>query len=237
MWRSTQSPSDLTRFAAPANDDVVDAALRLVVALARATVAGADGASVSLSRHGQIETVASTDETIAQMDRDQYETGEGPCLAAAAEGHWFHVDSLAVEDRWPAFTPRAIRGGIASILSTPLLVSGRPVGALNIYSNTDRAFGPASQELATIFANQASRVLADSGLDPAMQHAGQDLQDALRAREVIAQAQGVLMERGGVSADDASATLRQAARMAGIPLHRTARDLVASTFRPISPNS
>jgi len=55
----------------PAGNDVIDAALRLVTALARATIGGADGVSVSLTRHGQLTTVAASDETIAQMDRDQ----------------------------------------------------------------------------------------------------------------------------------------------------------------------
>jgi hypothetical protein len=66
---------------------------------------------VTLSRHGQMTTVASSDETIAQTDRDQYATGQGPCLAAAAEGRGFHVESLAAETRWPEFIPRAIQGG------------------------------------------------------------------------------------------------------------------------------
>ena len=47
--------------AVPSGHEVVDGALRLVVALARATVGGADGASVSLHRHGRLLTVAATD--------------------------------------------------------------------------------------------------------------------------------------------------------------------------------
>jgi GAF domain-containing protein len=86
-------------------------------------------------------------------------------LAAAAEGRWFHVESLAEENRWPEFIPRAIEGGIASILSTPLMVATRPVGALNIYSNAERAFRPAEQELAALFATQASGILTDAGVE------------------------------------------------------------------------
>jgi anti-sigma B factor antagonist len=52
--------------AVPSNDEVVDAALRLVVALAQATVGGADGVSVSLRRHGRLATVAASDQTIIQ---------------------------------------------------------------------------------------------------------------------------------------------------------------------------
>ena len=223
---------DLARVAAlPAGNDVVDAALRLVTALARATVGGADGVSVSLRRHGQVTTVAASDETIAQMDRDQYATGEGPCLAAASEGHWFHIESLAEETRWPQFVPRALEDGIGSILSTPLMVSARPVGALNIYSNTERAFGPPDQELAALFATQASGILADAGVDIATEEVAKRLQDALQARETIAQAQGVVMARQGVTAEVAYAALRQSSKRTGVPVRHRAAEIVASTAR------
>ena len=227
--------SDLTRVAAiPANVGVVDAALRLVVALTRETVGGADGVTVTLSRHGQMTTVASSDETIAQMDRDQYATGEGPCLAAATEGRWFHVESLAEETRWPEFIPRAIRGGISSILSTPLLAAARPVGALNIYSNAERAFGAQGQELAALFATQASGILTDAAVDVSAEQVAARLQDALRAREVIAQAQGVIMEREGVSAEDAFAHLRRSSRDADVPVRQHADDVVATSRRQVT---
>ena len=79
-------------------------------------------------RAGRLATVAASNETVSRMDCHQYETGEGPCLAAAAEGHWFHIESLRDETRWPAFVPLALDEGIASILSTPLLVADRSGG-------------------------------------------------------------------------------------------------------------
>ena len=71
------------------------------MALARVTVGGADGVSVSLRRRGELTTVAASDETVSGMDRDQYATGEGPCVSASTEGHWFHVESVDDERRWP----------------------------------------------------------------------------------------------------------------------------------------
>lgn len=209
-----------------AGTDVIDAALRLVTALARATVGGADGVSVSLTRHGQLTTVAASDETIAQMDRDQYATGEGPCLSAASEGHWFHVESLADEARWPQFIPRAIAGGISSILSTPLVVADRPIGALNIYSSTERAFGPHDQELAALFATQASGILTEARADLTTEKVAQRLREALSGREIIAQAQGVIMGRQGTSADAAYAVLRHSSRQAGITIRQRASAIV-----------
>ena len=148
-----------TASATPADHDVVDAALRLVVALARATVGGADGVSVSLRRHGRLATVAASNQTISDMDANQYATGEGPCVDASETGHWSHAESLGTEARWPAFTPRALALGINAILSSPLLRKDRPVGALNIYSRTGSAFSVKDRELAAVFASEASVML------------------------------------------------------------------------------
>jgi anti-anti-sigma regulatory factor len=221
---------ELTQVASvSASREVMDAALRLVTSVASATVSGADGASVSLLRHGSLITVASSDDTIREMDRHQYATGEGPCISAATEGHWFHVDALGTEGRWPAFVPLALNEGIGSILSTPLMVAGTPVGALNIYSNSDRAFGPKQQELAALLAAQASTVLSDSDAHVTDEIVSTRVAYALLARTVIAQAQGVLMARLHVSADGADAILHRTARTERVPVLQVADGIVAST--------
>lgn len=223
---------DAVRLSAfPVGNAVIDATLRLVTALARATIGGADGVSVSLTRHGQLTTVAASDETIAQMDRDQYATGEGPCLSAAAEGHWFHAESLADETRWSHFVPRAIEEGIASILATPLMVSAQPVGSLNIYSNTDHAFGPLDQELAALFASQASSILAEARTDMTTEEVALRLREALITRQVIAHAEGVIMGQQSISADAAYANLRQSAKRTGVNVRETAATVLTSAFR------
>lgn len=213
----------------PANVEVLDAALRLVVALARVTVTGADGVSVCLSRHGTLTTVAASDETVSGMDRDQYATGEGPCVAAATEGHWFHVESLDDEPRWPAFIPRARDRGINSILSTPLLTEDRPMGALNIYSLRAGAFSKPELELSSMFASRASDLLISAAIDVSMEDLSRQLQEALMGRDVIAQARGVLMARHGVTADAAYTMLRRLSRQTSTPLRRVAEDLMGST--------
>lgn len=213
----------------PANEEVLDAALRLVVALARVTVAGADGVSVCLSRRGTLTTVAASDATVTGMDRDQYATGEGPCVAAATEGHWFHVESLDDERRWPAFIPRARDRGINSILSTPLLTQTRPVGALNIYSLRARAFAAPELELSTMFATRASEFLVSAAMDVSMEDLSRQLQEALRGRDVIAQSRGILMERHHVAEDAANTMLRRSSRQSDTPLRRVAEDVMDST--------
>lgn len=234
--RDPGSASDLARVGAiPASNEVIDAALRLVVNLAEKTVQGANGVSVSLERHGTLRTVAASNDTVLEMDRHQYESGEGPCVAAAAEGHEFHIESLDRETRWPTFVPEAIQQGIKSILSTPLIPGDRPMGALNIYSDTERAFDTTQKELAQLFATQASGILADAGADVPDADRSALLADSLRSREVIAQAQGVLMQRTGVTEEEALRDLRRGAREAQQTVRQYAHEVVRSTGRGTAP--
>ncbi len=229
-------PSALTLYlqnvtAIPAGDELVAGALRLVVALARATVGGADGVSVSLRRHGQLETVAASDHTILAMDASQYETGEGPCVDASVRGQKFHAESLAGETRWPEFTPKARALGINSILSSPLTAHDTPVGALNIYSLSPAAFSPKDEDLASVFANEASLILSDAGAQITDINLDERLGEALRSRTTIALAQGMIMQRDDLSANDAYTTLRRFSVASGQLLRDHAGEVVESAQR------
>jgi GAF domain-containing protein len=215
--------------ASRSNNETIDAALLRLTELVDAAVEGADGVSLTLERDGRLSTVAATNNTVLTMDAHQYETGEGPCLSAAAEGHSFQIESLADEARWPAFVPRALEEGIASILSTPLLTAERPLGALNIYSNTERAFGPHQHDLAALFAAQASGILADAGAEASDEEMDKRISDALIARQTIARAQGVLMAREHISAHNAAAAIHRSARAAKVAVATHADAIVEST--------
>ena len=218
--------------AMPVDPDVVDGALRLVVDLARVCVNGADGVSVSLQRNGVLSTVAASDPTIMAMDVDQYETGEGPCVDAYVQGHWFHAESLDTETRWPLFTPQARELGIKAILSSPLKTAEEPVGALKIYSRTAESFDIMAQETAARFAQRASMILTDARVGVSETQMAIRFQEALQTREVIALAKGVIMEREGIDEDAAFTDLVRLALCNRAPLRRRAEEIVLSAKRP-----
>lgn len=226
---SNLSSEDLRGITAlPANPDVIDGALRLIVELARISIRAADGVSVSLLRHGVLSTVAASDQTILAMDADQYATGQGPCVDASIKGHWFHAESLDTETRGPAFTPQARSLGIKSILSPPLRALKKPVGALNIYSRTAETFEVEDQESAAIFAEQASAILSDARADVSDTQMAIRFEEALRSRKVITLAEGILMEREGMDEEGAYTALLRLALYQGVPLRDRAEAMVLS---------
>jgi anti-anti-sigma regulatory factor len=214
--------------AMPAHPDVVDGALHLLVDLALARVHGADGVSVSLLRHGVLTTVAASDQTIMDMDTNQYSTGEGPCIDASVEGHWFHAASLVAEKRWPAFTPRAISLGIHSILSSPLRAFAAPIGALNIYSRSDSAFDAEAEATAAVFAQRASVILSDAGAGVSDGQLAARFHEALQSRQSIAIALGIIIEREGVDEMAAFGDLLRLSLYNGMPLRAQAEALLSA---------
>jgi len=220
--------------AVPANDMVVDWFLDLVVSLAQAIIGGANGVSISIRRQGVLTTVAASNQTVTDMDTAQYATGEGPCVDASTFGLHVHAEALDHETRWPTFTPRARDLGINSIMSAPLVSVGRPIGAINCYSRTRAAFGPRDQNLALVIAGQTSHSLTGAGADLthdqlAAQHTAAQVKQALRTRQVIAQAQGVVMERAAITEDGAYDLIRNFSRRSNRPVRERAEDIVAST--------
>ena len=212
----------------PGRTDAIDAALSAVVVLAVASIMGANGASLTLVRHGQLVTAAGTGDTIVELDQSQYDSAQGPCVDASTHGQRFYIESAEDEQRWSAFIPGLIEQGFHSVLSTPLLTAAGPVGALNLYARPTDAFDSDGQALAWVFAAQAATVVSHGSVEHSAVQFTTRLQAALEDRAVIAQAQGVLMARTGVSADDAHTTLRDASQTADIPLIEAAHRVMAS---------
>ena len=207
---------------------VLDLSLATVVRMTQAVVQNADGASITVPRNGRLGTVAASDDVVLEMDHDQYDTGQGPCLDAATQGISFHITQLAGESRWPDFVPRASARGIQTILSTPLLAHDRPIGALNLYSRTGAAFAEHERDWAGKFAEQAALVLDASTRDEEQDDLESQVWVALASREAIAMAQGVVVHRYDTSPARAYTLLREHSRHTAVPL-RDVCDLVVAS--------
>ena len=219
----------------PADHEIVQAALLLVVSLAEAAIDGADAVTVSLAPHGQLTGVVAVDREIANLDRDQYAVGQGPCLEAAEHASQIHIPATADEDRWPAFVPLARARGVNSILSTPVRLGAGTAGALNMYSFREHAFAEREYDVAELLARGAADVLDRSGSGTSDATLASRVRAAVTNRHTIALAQGILIGRDGVSADAAYTALRQESQQTSEPLRDIAAALVASAEGDESP--
>jgi serine phosphatase RsbU (regulator of sigma subunit) len=127
--------------------------------LAREDVPGCTGASISLVAEDSVATVAATEQRITSLDEAQYRSGDGPCVAGMRDQHEVTVRDYRHEQRWPEVTAEALRAGIHSSHSLPLLEDGKTLGGLNLYGAAPGAFTEASRRSAETFARQAALTL------------------------------------------------------------------------------
>lgn len=212
--------------------ETVRTALSLVTSLAREAVHGSAGAGVTLlDEHGDKVTAAATDPVVQHLDSLQYELGEGPCLSAWAQRSAIRVDDIAADQRWPRWSAAARQSGLSSALSTPLVAGSTALGAIKVYGREPAAFGDRHEYLLTMFAAQAAILVANTQAFQKAQKLSEELVQALRDRDVISMARGIVMAREDVDETTAFATLARTSQQQNKPLRDVANALVRSTTR------
>jgi GAF domain-containing protein len=205
--------------------------LAQVVELAVATIEGCDFAGLFLLENDVITSPVYTDEIVNEIDALQHETGEGPCLDSVAQRQIFYADDVGEDLRWPRFGPQANAAGIRSVLALPLTTNGS-LGALNLYARYSAAFGVVDRAKGVILASLASLAISAAHSHEDEERRADNLNAALATREVIGQAQGILMERERISSGQAFDVLRRASQHLNRKLRDVAQDFVDTGERP-----
>ncbi|HSH23710.1 MAG TPA: GAF and ANTAR domain-containing protein [Acidimicrobiales bacterium] len=143
--------------------------------------------------------------------------------------------------RWASIRPPTRSGGgvlpgaaakdVHSVLSLPLSVNGRGLGALNFYARAKGAFSGDDEEVAGLFARQAAVSLANSSAYWGATALVDQLTEALTSRAVIDQARGVIMGVQGCTADDAFDVLRRASQRENKKVRDFAHGIVERAHR------
>ncbi|HLI16107.1 MAG TPA: ANTAR domain-containing protein [Acidimicrobiales bacterium] len=212
-------------------------ALERVVGLAVATIDGCEHASVSVvrARHSTVRVASS--ETATRLEALQEEVGEGPTRDAATET-FVVADDLRSDGRWHRFSARASASGdVRCIAAFRLFVEERravradgrasvgsderTIGTLTVSAGRAAALTKESVSIGLLLATHGALVLAAKLRQ-------EQLEEALRSRDVIGQAKGILMAREGITADQAFDRLRRASQRLNLKL-RDIADQVAFT--------
>jgi GAF domain-containing protein len=205
--------------------------------VARQVVRGAEAASLTLvGPDGSMSTAAFAGPMADRLDSLQYGAAQGPCLDAAKAFEWstITVSDLQHDPRWPAIDAGDVAlTGVRSVLSVSLFT--RPtlgargtqpaVGSLNVYSRAAAAFGESERDTALLLALYAALALAASEAVSEADEQIDRLKEAMANRNVIGQAQGILMERHKFTAGQAFDRLRTASMNLNRKLRDVARDL------------
>ncbi|MFD7662353.1 ANTAR domain-containing protein [Streptomyces sp. NPDC059788] len=195
-------------------------------------VAGA-GVTV-LDDLGRVEYATASDERCRQLEDDQIDLNEGPCVDATREGTAVPTAVLTgpAALRWPRFARRAQRAGITAVAAVPLRTPALSVGALNLMGSgqdTDALPDGSDLRIAQALATAAASCFGHRHDLHGQAVLIEQLTTALDSRLVIEQAKGVLSERLRISLDDAFHRLRAYARARQRKLTDLATDVAHGT--------
>jgi GAF domain-containing protein len=180
-----------------------------------------------------ISTPAGSDDVVRRGDALQYVLDEGPCLDSVRWHETVLSQDLSREERWPRWSPRAQSDlGIKAMMSLWLFTNAdsdgaRSYGALNLYADQADAFEPQDHATAQALAAQISVALAS-------QRELQQRGVAMSSRTVIGQAEGILMERLSMDADQAFSYLRRMSQTENRKLVTICNEIVKTRQLPAS---
>jgi GAF domain-containing protein len=214
------------------SEQTVASALSLVTSLVAETVPGTIGAGVTLvNEQGEKTTAASTDALVELADGAQYELGEGPCLTAWVDRTVIRIDDVALETRWPDWVEAVRSWGLGAVLSAPLVAGDTALGAIKVYAGRPGVYGERAERLMTMFAGQAAVLLANVRSSENSRRLSAGLIEAMRDRDRINIAKGIVMARDGVDEETAFSILVGEARRDHEKVLEIATRLTLSTLR------
>lgn len=188
---------------------------------AAAELPGADYANITVTASQfDIDTPAATHPWAVRIDDIQRRAQEGPCLSSAWHHRVVHVEDLSRETRWPTFCAEALASTpVRSIMGFQLFLTGKSMGALNVFAEQAHAFDDRTRQLGSLVAAHSVLVW-----DAARRES--QFQEALASRDIIGQAKGMIMERYSMDADQAFEMLRQLSHDSNVPLAEVAAKVV-----------
>jgi len=205
-------------------NETLEAMLGQVADIAVRAIPACDAAGVTLFERDQLTTAGASGPIVRRVDHHQYSTDEGPCLESLRTSELRRSEWLEADTRWPKFRPPAIKDGIVSCLSLPLVIGNHgTAGALNLYSQS-RPFEETDEEIGRRFAAPASVAVANVKAYAKARAVIEQLEEALQSRDVIGQAKGIIEAREHCGPDEAFERLRDLSQHRNIKL----RDLAAA---------
>ena len=208
----------------------LDHTLVRITAAAVEILPGAHYASITV-RHadGRLETFAETDALLLGLDAAQYDLQEGPCYDAAVDAAYTVSPHLASDERFPRYAPLAVKAGIRAQAGIRLFETPNPSaqGALNLYSRDVGSFSDMSV-INRLFAHQSALAL-----DYAREV--QNLRAAMKTRQLIGRAVGIVMERYGLGEQRAFAFLARVSQTRNTKVREIAEELVAEAEERFDP--
>lgn len=207
-----------------AEDDVTATLNRFVARIVR-TVPGCDYATITTRGVAGMETVAGVSD--AGGGPDPAALAAGPVAETLAHTEPRRLDDTEEDARWPVFSARLADAGYRSCLSLPLTTrTGQAV--LTLFSRNPNQFERTGFDVVLLLTLHAGVVFDNAKLFHDSRQLVDQLRTALATRQLIGQAQGLLMHSFGCGTDQAFSRLQSASQNTNTKLRDVASSLVSA---------
>jgi hypothetical protein len=198
-----------------------------------ADAADADSAALTLFGPGLVETLTAASDSCAKAAQDlEFTLGEGPARDTMIIRRAVQATGPAIRQRWPHYGPAVEHLGIASIATTPVELTGVPLGTLTLFGPHRRSESDSLDRLQAV-ADTVARILlpVDGPNETGEQALGGALLEEADHRAVVHQATGVVSVQNGCTLPDAFALIRARAFAEDRSIESIATDIVEQTLR------
>jgi GAF domain-containing protein len=206
-------------------------ALQRVGQITLSALQRANSVAVSMTVDGRLGAHTYSDPQVEDVDRLQYETGNGPSVDTLLNGEVVVIRSTTSDGPYAAFRRAAIGAGVRSVLCLPMHTGTKIIGALTFYSTDEDAFAATDIEVGSTFAKQAAFVLANAQAYWDARTLSENLTQAMQSRAEIEQAKGIIMATAGLSADAAFEQLVKQSQHENVKVRDLATEIVRRSQR------
>lgn len=182
---------------------------------------GADHAGVSLRpTQGKATRLAISHDDLAELDRAEEDLGQGPEPPGPGDDDVVGISDTRDDPRWPDWCAVASRKDVLAVCMIAMTtLGGRRLLTLDLYSRTAGGFDDRGREPLAA----TSRII---GLAVQNIQRRVNLESALSTRDMIGQAQGIVMERYQLDAEQAMQFLRRISQDSHAKIRQIAAQLV-----------
>ena len=187
------------------SDMYLDDILKLIVTVTAQTL-GSKICSIMLADEKSQELVIRATQSISEdyNRKPPLRIGEGIDGKAAEEKRAISIYNVIQEKEYK-YKDIARKNGLVSLLCVPLMVKGRVIGVINLYTSKLHKFTKNEVNMLTTVANQAAMVIENTELMVRTRV----IQEELETRKLVEKAKGILMKEQGLSEAEAYRTIQK----------------------------
>ena len=210
--------------------DSVEQTLKSVLGLATTTIEGCDFAGIILLNDGVAAMRAYTHPDVLELEALKVPPRDSLFLESIRDESIYYNEDL-IESTQVEWGAEARERNIRSLLGLPFRIAGVS-GTLALFARYPSAFGVMDRGRGLLLAHLAGTAITAAQEHETEMQVASNLNSALVTREIIGEAQGILMERERITSGQAFDILRRASQHLNLKLRDIAQSIVDTGERP-----